>query len=163
MRPVSMLAAGALMACSPAERTSTTIGGDTTGSATVGDDTAVAATTDGAPARDAGGDRGAATMGDTAGGDAGSAVTTTTGGDPDPHTDGVGDTTGGAPGNELPAQWGAWFCTAAPEGVSNGYKVGVQIANVALKDCHGNDVEMGAFCGADATGALRRSRLVPAL
>jgi len=51
-------------------------------------------------------------------------------------------------------QWGAHACVEPPSGVSKGYKVGDQLANLEMKDCEGNVVTPADFCGADGLWIL---------
>ncbi len=47
--------------------------------------------------------------------------------------------------------WGPEQCPDAPDGVTKGYKVGNQMAELKLQDCDGNDVFLSDFCGATGT------------
>jgi hypothetical protein len=61
-----------------------------------------------------------------------------------------GSDTGGATGTGGAPPWGPDQCPPPPAGVKVGYEVGDQLPDIVVKDCDGNDVSLGAFCGASA-------------
>ncbi len=50
--------------------------------------------------------------------------------------------------NPFSTEWSAASCPVPPDGITKGYNVGDQIAEVELRDCEGNTVFLSDLCGA---------------